>query len=95
MKPSVYLDTTIPSYWFDERKSLKYPCDITRRWWSEESGRYDVFVSVETIAELRAGNYPRKQDMLQFVSSLQLLSPVLAIAEIVEEYVRHRLMPSE
>ena len=95
LKPSVYLDTTIPSYLFDQRRSLKYPCDVTRKWWSEESGRFEVFVSVETIAELRVGDYPRKEEILGFGTGLRLLSPAPAVAEIVDEYVRHKLMPSE
>ena len=28
MKKDVYLDTTIPSYFFDDRDSLKYPIGI-------------------------------------------------------------------
>ena len=40
MKRTVYLDSTIPSYNFDERKSLVFECKITRRWWDEESNNY-------------------------------------------------------
>lgn len=52
MKKSVYFDTTIPSYRFNERESLKFLCDITRKWWDEESHNYEIFISLETIAEL-------------------------------------------
>ena len=67
MKRSVYLDSTIPSYLFDERDSLQYPCEITRKWWQEERAAYDLFVSIETIAELGRGSYPRKMEILEAV----------------------------
>jgi len=95
MKPSVYLDTTIPSYLFDERKSLKFLSDITRKWWSEEHMRYEVFISRETVAELRGGDYPRRDEILAFVSDLEILAPMPPIADIAQEYIRHRLMPNE
>jgi predicted nucleic acid-binding protein len=95
MKPSVYLDTTIASYLFDDREALRYPSDITRKWWAEERGNYEVFLSVETIAELSAGDYPRKQEILALASSLQVLPPAPEIVEIAEEYIRHKLMPNE
>jgi hypothetical protein len=52
MKKSVYLDTTVPSYLFDERKSLKYPCSITKKWWSEEREKFFIFISVETLVKI-------------------------------------------
>jgi hypothetical protein len=45
-KYSVYLDTTIPSYYYDERPELKLHRDITRRWWDEEKSHYDVLFLV-------------------------------------------------
>jgi hypothetical protein len=52
MITSVFLDTTIPIYLFDDRESIKYPCEMTRKWWNEESSKYNIFISLETIAEL-------------------------------------------
>ena len=42
MKASVYLDTTIPSYLFDERESIKMHIDVTKQWWTQESNNFDV-----------------------------------------------------
>ena len=95
MKPSVYLDTTIPSYLHDERESLRFPCEITRRWWKEESANYATFVSLETIAELNEGDYPRKDEVVEFASRLPILEPSDQIAEVVEVYIRNKLMPRD
>lgn len=95
MKKSVYLDTTIPSYLFDKRESLKYPCDITKNWWSEESSDFEIFTSLESIAELNRGNYPRKKEILDFTHSLKRLKPLDEIKEISLFYIKNHLMPND
>jgi predicted nucleic acid-binding protein len=95
VKSTVYLDATIPSFMFDERESLTFPCEMTRRWWREESSRYDVFISRETIAELSRGNYPAKEEVRRFVASLRSLEPNPSIAAVASEYVRHMVMPAD
>ena len=94
-KSTVYLDATIPSFMFDDRESLQYPCEMTRKWWREESGRYDIFVSRETIAELSRGDYPKKEEVRRFVASLRALEPNTSIMAIAREYVKHMVMPAD
>ena len=95
MKKSVYFDTTIPSYKFDERESLKFLCDITRKWWDEESHNYEIFISIETIAELYRGNYPRKKEILNFARTIKQLQPVKEVKEIALYYIENRLMTKD
>jgi predicted nucleic acid-binding protein len=95
MKKAVYLDTTVPSYRFDDRESLKYLCDITRKWWSEESHIFDIFISIETIAELNRGDYPRKNEILNFARSIKQLKPEKEINEIALHYIANKLMPND
>ncbi len=95
MKKSAYLDTTVPCYYFDERESLKYPCEITRKWWDEESQNFDIFISVETIVELNRGDYPKKEKILEFVSKLEKLETTPEINQIVEYYIKNTLMPKD
>jgi len=63
MKEKVYLDSTIPSYYFDERKSLASFTAVTRKWWLEMSNFYDVFVSDAVLQELNAGNTRRRRKL--------------------------------
>ncbi len=93
MKNTVYLDTTIPSYLFEEREELQTFVQITRRWWTEERQHFDVYLSEETMAELNQGNYPNKAKVLASVSGISTLSFKPRIDEIVQTYIDHYLMP--
>lgn len=70
MKERVYLDSTIPSYYFDDRESLSWFTAVTRKWWSEMSNCYDVFVSDAVLQELNAGDYPRKEEIIRFTAAI-------------------------
>ncbi|MCX6905413.1 MAG: hypothetical protein NTW03_18430, partial [Verrucomicrobia bacterium] len=75
MKPKVYLDATVPSYLHDDREVLRAFIEITRRWWHDEAGAYELFISSAVLDELAAGNYPRKADVLDSVRNLAILPP--------------------
>jgi predicted nucleic acid-binding protein len=93
MKKTVYLDTTIPSYLFDDRDTIRNYIDVTRQWWEQERQHFEVWISEETQSELNCGNYPRKSLILDAVSQLPVLPPHRRIAEIVQAYLDHYLMP--
>jgi len=93
MKNAVYLDTTIPSYLFEERDELQPFVQITQRWWAEERQDFDVYLSLETLAELNRGDYPNKDKVLASVSGIATLPYEKRIDEIVQVYIDHYLMP--
>ena len=82
MKSSVYLDTTIPSYLFDERDSLKLHIDITRKWWDEEAQNFDIWASEATLDKISEGHYPKQQELLEFVAEIPILMPDPQIVDI-------------
>jgi predicted nucleic acid-binding protein len=93
MKSSVYLDSTIPSYLFDERESIKTYIEVTRKWWHEERQNFDLWISEETIAELSKGDYPNKTKIIECISQIQVLLPDVQIIEIAQVYLKNYLMP--
>lgn len=93
MKKTVYLDSTIPSYLFDELASIQTYIAVTKQWWEMESQHFDVYVSEETIAELSQGDYPRKAEILELVAQLQVLPPDGQILDIARVYLNNYLMP--
>ncbi len=93
MKEKVYLDSTIPSYYFDKRESLATFTEITRKWWSEMSDNYDLFISDSVLQELNEGNYPRKNEIIKFISTIPLLPTVDDIEIIVAFYIENYVMP--
>lgn len=95
MKRMVYLDATIPSYLFDERENIKTYIEITKRWWREESSRFDIWISEETIAELSIGDYPRKAQILTFIAEIPVLPPNQKVIEIAQVYLDNYVMPQD
>ena len=93
MKKSVYLDSTIISYLVDERNEIHNFIDITKNWWSTQRKFYLLYLSLETIAELEAGNYPNKDKALNFASKVDILPRDREIELIAEFYIENALMP--
>jgi len=93
LKKTVYLDTTIPSYLFDERDSMRTYIDITKKWWSDERQHFNLWISEETIAELSTGNYPNKTQILDLVSEIPVLPTDKSLVDIVKTYIGNYLMP--
>jgi len=93
MKEKVYLDSTIPSLYFDEREVLRAFTDVTRKWWSEMPGYYDLYISDAVLQELSDGNYPRKDEIIQLVSTIPLLPLASDLEQIVEFYIANYVMP--
>jgi len=65
MRKTVYLDSTIPSYLFDQRDSIRELIEITKSWWREEKHRFRVVISEATIIEVSDGNHPYKEQIMR------------------------------
>ncbi len=95
MKKSVYLDSTIPSYLFDERPDIKTYVDVTNKWWNEERSNFDIWTSDETIAEISQGDYPKKGKILKFISDIKVLQFDEEIIEVAQVYLKNYVMPQK
>jgi predicted nucleic acid-binding protein len=93
MKPTVYIETTVPSYYHDERLELAANIARTRQWWDFERDDYECFISQVVWAELGDGAYLKKQDCLSLVAGLSVLSINEEIERIAAVYREHKLMP--
>jgi hypothetical protein len=67
----------------------------TRDWWDNHRQDYTAVTSEAVLDELNNGNYPNKTSMLALLDDIPLLAVSEAIAEIVEAYIRHKLMPED
>lgn len=95
-KPRVYVETTIPNFYYDRRTD---PAIVdrriwTREWWSVAERDYELVTGAPTIAELLAGITPRVDPRIRLVSVFPVLIPDAAVDETVEVYLRHKLMPA-
>ena len=86
MKPRVYIETTIPSFYHETRPEPEIVArrNWTRQWWDEERHRYEL---ARAVPHKGAGVL----DMLADVADVALTTEVAAIER---EYIRRKLMPS-
>ena len=96
-KPRVYVETTIPSFYHETRTAP----DIlarrrwTRQWWSGAPERYELVTSSPVLDELAGGPRERIAERLTLVRELPLLAIEPGIGEILQAYLRHKLMPAD
>ena len=95
-KSRVYVETTIPSFYHEARTAADIVArrDWTRRWWDTAAERHELVTSEAVLDELGGGPAAYNASWLALVGDLPLLPIDLAVAEIVEAYIRHRLMPA-
>ncbi len=93
MRPTVYIETTVPSYYWDERPELIQRISRTREWWDKERDDYDCFISPLVLDELMAGTYPRKANCLELVRGISQLEITRDVTELADLYRSQKVMP--
>lgn len=94
----IYVETSIASFYFEVRTEPEMVArrNWTRRWFDAVlAGGDDVVTSVATINELNSGDFPGKADALALFSQLPLLDLNESVAEVVDAYLTHHLMPND
>jgi len=95
MKETVYIDTTIPSYYYDDRENLKVFSEITKKWWDSESVSYDIWISDIVLQELNTGNYPNKAEIIKLIQGIKILENRKDIEQVARVYIENFLMPKK
>jgi predicted nucleic acid-binding protein len=95
-KPLVYIETTVPNFYYDLRPGLATASrrTWTREWWDSAAGRYELVTSPAVLTELSAGTSQFVPLRLALLEGLEVMPSVPPIAEIVQTYIRHKLMPN-
>lgn len=95
-KSTVYIETTIPSFYHDVRQAADIIArrEWTRRWWSLAQDNHRLVTSAAVFEELEVGLTEHARERLALVTHLPLLPIGPEIAEIVQCYIRHKLMPA-
>ncbi len=97
MKKRVYVETTIPSFYFELRSDPEIVArrEWTRRWWEEAGDRYELVTSVAVIEELSRGGFTAQDDCLRLIEHLPLVPVETGVAEIVQTYIARKVMPRD
>jgi len=69
--------------------------DWTRAWWALPKWDDELVIGLPVIAELEATPSPKRDKALGLIAELRILPYAPEIAEIVEVYFEHKLMPRE
>ncbi|CAK0776814.1 Type II toxin-antitoxin system VapC family toxin [Gammaproteobacteria bacterium] len=78
MNPSVYIETTIPSYLTAWKNSTNQ--EVTRIWWETVRSRFDLFISGIVIQEVSGGDPQSAKRRLIAIEGL----PVLDVSQEAE-----------
>lgn len=97
MKPRVYIETSIPSFYHEVRTEPDMIArhNWTRQWWDNSRDDYFLVTSVAVLDELARGDYPTRSDALRLIDSLPLVAVEEAVVDIVEAYIFHKVMPKD
>jgi len=94
---TVYIETTIPSLYFDERQDAKTTArrEWTQNWWDNHRQRYRLFTGAPVIEELSRGQHPQKTEKLRLMEGVEILRVTDIVVEAVEVYVTRYVMPRD
>lgn len=98
MKPSVYLETTIPSYltaWRSRELVMAAHQQITRDWWDNRRQDFELFVSQLVVDEANAGDPDAAARRLAVIDGIPLLEATEGTDELVEALVKALSLPAK
>lgn len=89
--PTVYLETTIPSYLaaFPSRDLIVAAHQqITHEWWRTAAARFELYISEAVLDEINAGDAEaaaRRRDIVRELSILRLTDDVATLTEVYDD----------
>jgi hypothetical protein len=97
MAPLVYVETSVPSFYYEARPEPEMVARRlwTRHWWDVIRPNFEAVTSLAVLEELGRGRYPARRQALALVKDLPVLPFEPAIADIVEVYVLQHVMPQD
>ncbi|EDN66206.1 conserved hypothetical protein [Beggiatoa sp. PS] len=97
MSNRIYIETSIPSFYFTERQSPEAIArkNWTRQWWKEYSSHFTLLTSVAVISELSQGKNKITTDRINLLKGLELLEITQEIEEITAIYIEKQVMPND
>ena len=96
MEPSVYIETTIPSFVvgaFSPVLATAAHQVVTRRWWEEEREKYRLFVSRVVEHEILQGRAELAEKRLALLEGLQRLAVDGAVTHLAGELHSYLRLP--
>ncbi|MGK4001761.1 type II toxin-antitoxin system VapC family toxin [Sorangium sp. So ce1036] len=97
MRRRAHVETSIPSFYFEVRPQPEMVArrEWTHAWWTKASVTTEMVTSLAVVEELERGDFAAREDCLTLIAALPVLAIEPPILEIVEAYIRHRVMPAD
>ena len=93
-KETLYLDTSVPSAYYDER--IKERQEATIKFWRKVLPNYQVYISEITIEELDATkNAILRKNFRRLVKGFQILKINNTIENLASAYIKRRIIPAK
>jgi predicted nucleic acid-binding protein len=97
MLGTVYIETTIPSYYYETRRAsgINTWREVTRKWWKDYRTEYDLFTSAYVLAELRRAPAQKARRAKELLADVAVLDEPPGFRDVVSYYIENRLMPGD
>lgn len=95
MTKTVYLETTVFSFYYDERPECAWRRQVTRSWWRSQKRSYRIGTSAFAVEELSQPVYPGWQKVAGLARSVPVFDVVEDIAGIIDVYLEQHVMPAD
>ncbi len=78
MKTKLYLDTSVPSAYFDTSKPVRQL--MTQKWFENDASNFDLYISILTLEEI---SHIQNQEKLAAIKEL-IISANMTVLELTE-----------
>jgi predicted nucleic acid-binding protein len=98
MKPSVYIETTIPSYltaWRSPGLLMAAHQEATRNWWDTVRFDYELFISEFVMAECASGNADAAERRLTAIQGLPELEISAQVEPLAQQLLAGAALPEK
>jgi len=97
MKTRVYIETTIPSFYFALRTDTQSLArkNWTRQWWAEFAEQFTLVTSPAVVAELRQGTRDATNRRIALLKDLELLGVTKQVEDVASIYIDRLVMPND
>jgi hypothetical protein len=94
---SVYIETTIPSFYFDDRQTPEAMAwrQATRVWWDRFRQDFRLVTSSFVIDELEGAPNPKRDLALTLMTGVESLTLPDGLADVIATYTDHQLVPKD
>jgi hypothetical protein len=96
MKPTVYLETTVPSYYVARPSRdviILAHQEITRDWWEHRLPLFDVYISPVVLEEASQGDAEQVRRRLECLAKFPILKATPETERLAEVYMRELNLP--